>query len=37
MQKLDANKNAKLTKEEFVDGCLSNENIRKFLTPLKIL
>jgi Ca2+-binding EF-hand superfamily protein len=37
MRKLDSNRNAKLTKEEFVKGCLFNENIRIFLTPLKIL
>ncbi len=37
MKKLDSNRNAKLTKEEFVKGCLFNENIRIFLTPLKIL
>ena len=37
MKKLDLNLNAKLTKDEFVKGCLSNENIRIFLTPLKIL
>ena len=37
MKKLDFNRNAKLTQDEFVEGCLSNEHIRKFLTPLKIL
>lgn len=37
MQKLDTNRNAKLTQDEFVDGCLTNEHIRKFLNPLKIL
>ncbi len=37
MKKLDTNKNAKLTKDEFTKGCLSNENIRTFLTPLSIL
>lgn len=37
MKKLDSNRNAKLTKEEFVMGCLTNDNIRIFLTPLVIL
>lgn len=36
MRKLDLNKNAKLTKSEFVKGCLSNDGIRSFLTPLYI-
>lgn len=37
MRKFDCNRNAKLTKEEFVNGCLSHENIKVFLTPLKVL
>lgn len=37
MQKFDCNQNAKLTKDEFVNGCLSHENIKIFLTPLKVL
>lgn len=36
MRKFDCNKNAKLTKDEFVNGCLSHENIKVFLTPLKV-
>ncbi len=34
MRKLDSTHNARLTKSEFVDGCLNCENIRKFLSPL---
>lgn len=37
MRRLDVSRNAKLNKDEFVNGCLSSENIGKFLTPLKIL
>ena len=36
MRRLDTSRKAKLNKEEFVNGCLNSENIRKFLTPLKI-
>lgn len=36
MKKFDLNKNAKLTKEEFINGCLNHENIKVFLTPLKV-
>ena len=35
MKKFDTDKNAKLTKEEFIKGCLTHENIHSFLTPLK--
>ena len=37
MRMFDCNQNAKLSKEEFVNGCLSHENIKVFLTPLKVL
>ena len=36
MRKLDLNRNAKLSKQEFVDGCLGNEHLRDFLTPIRI-
>lgn len=36
MRKLDTNRNARLTKDEFVNGCLNNKSICGFLTPLKI-
>ncbi len=34
MKKFDLDRNAKLTKDEFIKGCDSNEDIKKFLTPL---
>lgn len=37
MKTFDSDRNAKLTKEEFINGCLAHENIRKFLSPLKVL
>ena len=37
MQKLDVSRKAKLTKQEFVNGCLDCENIRIFLSPLKFI
>ncbi len=37
MRRFDCNRNAKLSKDEFVNGCLSHENIKTFLTPLKVL
>ena len=36
MYTLDTNRNARLTKDEFVDGCFANESIRQFLTPLTV-
>jgi Ca2+-binding EF-hand superfamily protein len=36
MKKFDLNKNAKLSKEEFINGCLTHQNIKSFLTPLKV-
>jgi Ca2+-binding EF-hand superfamily protein len=36
MNKLDLSRNARLNKDEFVEGCLNNENICKFLMPLKV-
>ncbi len=36
MKKFDLDRNAKLTKDEFINGCDSNEEIKKFLTPLII-
>lgn len=36
MRKFDCNQNAKLSKDEFINGCLSHENIKVFLTPLKV-
>ena len=36
MVKLDTNRSGNLTRTEFVNGCLNNENVKKFLTPLKV-
>lgn len=36
MTKLDTLRLGKLSKDEFVNGCLNNENIKKFLLPLKV-
>ena len=36
MKKFDTNMDAKLSREEFVNGCLTYEFIRKFLTPLNL-
>ncbi len=36
MKKFDINRDGLLTINEFIDGCLDNEEIRKFLTPLSI-
>jgi len=37
MRKFDINRNGKLTKKEFIDGCLQYDKIREFLSPLKVL
>lgn len=37
MKKFDENRNATLSKEEFINGCLQHPNIKQFLTPLKVL
>jgi Ca2+-binding EF-hand superfamily protein len=37
MKKFDANRNGRVSKEEFVDGCLAHPSIKAFLTPLKVL
>jgi Ca2+-binding EF-hand superfamily protein len=37
MRKFDVNHNGKLTKKEFIDGCLQYDKIREFLSPLKVL
>ncbi|CAF0944679.1 unnamed protein product [Brachionus calyciflorus] len=35
MRVFDTDKNGKLSKIEFINGCLSHNHFRKFLTPLK--
>lgn len=37
MKKFDTDKNAKLSKQEFIDGCMNHKKIQEFLKPLKIL
>jgi Ca2+-binding EF-hand superfamily protein len=36
MKRFDSDKNGKISKDEFVNGCLENEKIKKFLIPLKM-
>lgn len=36
MKAFDLDRNGKLTKQEFIKGCLSHQNFKKFLSPLKI-
>lgn len=33
IDKFDTNGDRKLTRDEFVQGCLNNSDLRKFLTP----
>lgn len=37
MKKFDTDKNGKLSKKEFINGCLNHDKIRQFLTPIKYL
>lgn len=37
MKTFDTDRNAKLSRAEFITGCLNHENIRHFLTPLKFI
>ncbi|RNA28555.1 Neuronal calcium sensor 2 [Brachionus plicatilis] len=36
MKTFDLDRNGKLTKQEFIEGCLNHQNFRIFLSPLKI-
>lgn len=36
MKTFDTDKNGKLTKKEFINGCLNHDNVKQFLTPLKL-
>ena len=37
MKKFDKDRNGRISKDEFIRGCMAHANIRKFLTPLKVL
>lgn len=37
MKKFDSNKNGKISKSEFIKGCVTEPKIRNFLTPIKFI